>query len=389
MNQKNKVRVALVVPHIFLHRDILPNVIFSPGKLAIELANNLTKENIEVTLFSAGPVDVSVPNITADMSYFETELSLRGDSYIDLLKKHPFTFVTLARQVQSEITSKAYTAANNNEFDIVHIYTNEEDIALPFANLCNKPVVFTHHDPFNFMVKYKNNFPKYKHLNWLSLSYTQRLGMPNNTNWVGNIYHGLSKDDFTPISKPDNDYIAYLGRIIEPKGVKLAIEAVKQYNKTTECPVKLKIAGKHYADEGKDNYWKNQIESELGDEIEYVGFIKDNLEKNNFLGNAKSLIIPSTFEEPFGMVMIEALACGTPIIGLANGAIPEIINQTNGILVDKDESQSVIINRLADAIGQIDNIKRTDCRKDFESRFTLQQMCHNHAEIYRKLAKIN
>ncbi|MDK2899441.1 MAG: hypothetical protein PWQ10_628 [Patescibacteria group bacterium] len=387
MNQKNKVRVALVVPHIFLHRDILPNVIFSPGVLALELANNLSNDEIDVTLFSPGPIDVNIPNINVDMSYFETELAARNDTYLDLLKKHPFVFVSLARQVQSELIAKAYTAANNDNFDIVHIYTNEEDIALPFAKLCNKPVVFTHHDPFNFLIKYKNNFPKYKDLNWISLSLAQRLGMPSDTNWVSNIYHGLNKKDYKIISKPKNDYIAYLGRIIEPKGVKLAIDAVKRYNQTAKNPLKLKIAGKHYADESKDNYWKTQIENELSETIEYVGFIKNKEEKNKFLGNAKALIIPSLFEEPFGMVMIESLACGTPIIGLNSGAIPEIINNKNGILVKKSESKELVIEGLNKAIKDINKINRLDCRKDFENRFTLEQMCRNYASTYKQLAK--
>lgn len=387
MNPKNKVRVALVVPHIFLHRDILPNVIFSPGKLALDLANNLSDYNIDVTLLSPGPVDVDTQNVNADMSYFETELSLRGDGYMDLLKKHPFVFVSLARQVQSEIIARAFDDANSGKFDIVHIYTNEEDIALPFAKLCNKPVVFTHHDPFNFLVKYKNNFPKYKDLNWISLSYAQRAGMPDGTNWVANIYHGLDTDTFKPISNPENNYIAYLGRIIEPKGVKLAIQAVREYNKTAEKPLKLKIAGKHYADESKDNYWKNEIEPELDEMIEYVGFIKNKVDKNNFLGNARCLIIPSIFEEPFGMVMIEALACGTPIIGLDSGAIPEIINENNGILVEKSDSKITDIKNLALAIKNISSVDRQSCRNDFEKRFTLKKMCKNHADLYEKLAK--
>jgi len=385
MNPKNKLRVALVVPHIFLHRDILPNVIFSPGKLALELANNLSNNNVDVTLFSPGPVEVCVPNVNADLSYFEAELALRGDTYLDLLKKHPFIFVSLARQVQSEIIASAYAAANNDEFDIVHIYTNEEDIALPFAKLCNKPVVFTHHDPFNFYIKYKNNFPKYKDLNWISFSLAQRLGMPENSHWVANIYHGLNASNFKIISQPENNYIAYLGRIIEPKGVNLAISAVREYNKTADKPIKLKIAGKHYSDEDKDNYWKTKIECELDEIIEYVGFIKNNKEKNIFLGNAKALIIPSIFDEPFGMVMIESLACGTPIIGLSSGAIPEIVNVDNGILVDKSENIEDTIINLSKAINDIKNINRLNCRKDFENRFSLEIMCQNYANTYRNL----
>jgi len=387
MSQKNRIKVALVVPHIFLHRNILPDVIFAPGVLALELVKGITKENVDITLFTPGPVDTDVPNINTDMSYFESELASRGDSFIDLLKKHPFIFVTLARQVQSELIAKAYAALNNNEFDLVHIYTNEEDTALPFAKLCNKPVVFTHHDPFNFLIKYKNNFPKYKHLNWLSVSIAQRKSMPKTTNWVGNIYHGLESDDFWTVKNPTGDYVAYLGRIIQPKGIDLAIKAVRKYNKTVDVPIKLKIAGKHYGDSGNDSYWLTQIEPELDDMIEYVGFISDKKVKNEFLGNAKALIVPSVFDEPFGMVMIEALACGAPIIGLDSGSIPEIINNRNGIIVKKGDSETAAVDGLAEAIKKVGTINRLDCRKDFEDRFTLERMCSEHAKVYRKLIK--
>ena len=386
--KQNKIRVALVVPHIFLHRDIISNVIFSPGTLALELAKGLLQHDVDVTLFTPGPIDTVVPNINADMSYFEAELAARGDTYIDLLKKHPFIFVSLARQVQSELISQAYQRANNDEFDLVHIYTNEEDIALPFAVFCKKPVVFTHHDPFNFMARYKSVFPKYSQLNWLSLSLSQRKTMPQGTNWVENIYHGLNPNDFTPYTDAnERDYIAFLGRIVQPKGLHLAIEAVNVYNQTAAKPLKLKIAGKHYSDTEKDTYWQKQILPKLSDTIEYVGFISDLKQKNEFLGNAKALIIPSTFDEPFGMVMIESLASGTPIIGLASGAIPEIITKTNGILVDKSESEADTAQKLSQAIANIDSINRKSCRNDFEARFTLDIMCKKHADTYRKLIK--
>jgi len=379
-------RVALVVPHIFLHRDILPNVIFSPGTLALELAKGLSSHDIDVTLFTPGPVNTPVRNITANLSYFESELAGRADNYLDLLKKHPFIFGSLARQVQSELIARAYADANNGEYDLVHIYTNEEDTALPFAKLCTKPVIFTHHDPFNFMVKYKNVFPKYPELNWLSLSMAQRTGMPDNTNWIGNIYHGINADDFKPFTDNiDRDYIAYMGRIIQPKGLHLAIDAVNLYNQTTDQPIKLKIAGKHYADISKDTYWNEKILPKLSENIEYVGFIKDIDAKNEFLGNARALIIPSIFNEPFGMVMIEALASGTPIIGLASGAIPEVITDKTGILVKKSAEDKTTAKNLAVAIAKIVKINRQSCRNDFENRFTLDHMCHNHADVYRQI----
>lgn len=380
-------RIGLVVPHIFLHKDILPKVIFSPGKLAVELAEGLDRLGADVTLFSPGPVSTSVKTITADLKPFEKELAGRGDSYLDLLKKHPLTFVSLARQIQAEVIAKAFRMANDDRLDVVHIYTNEEDLALPFTALCKKPVVFTHHDPFSFLVKYKNVFPKYKHLNWISLSMAQRRGMPKDTNWVGNIYHGLPPGEIKPARQPAGDYAVFLGRIIEPKGTHLAIKAVKQYNAAGHGPaLKLKIAGKHYAGHHRDAYWQERIEPELGDSIEYLGFTGDREQKGALLANAKAILVPSVFEEPFGMVVIEALAAGTPVIGLDSGAIGELIDDgQTGYLVPKAETEEKTVDGLVKALQNAGRIDRQACRQAFEARFTTARMCAEHLALYKQL----
>jgi len=372
-------KIGLVVPHIFMQRQILPHVIFSPGNLALSLAEGLQALGADVTLFTPGPIDATAHNVTADLSYFEQELAGRGDTYIDLLKKHPLTFITLARQVQAELIAKAYAAANAGELDLLHIYTNEEDLALPFASLCKKPVIFTHHDPFNFLVKYKNVLPKYASLPWVSLSFAQRAGMPPGTNWVGNVYHGLAPQRFTPVPQPTGDYMLYLGRIIQPKGLHLAIAAAKQ------AGVPLKIAGRHYAGK-KDIYWQERILPELGDGAEYIGPVNDDAVKRELLANARALIFPSTFDEPFGMVAIEALACGTPVIGLDSGAIPEVItNNVTGFVVKKAGDEAQIVADLAHAIANVDGLDRHACRADFEQRFTADRMCRDYLTIYRHL----
>lgn len=380
-------RIGLVVPHLFMHEAILPRVIFSPGQLALDLARGLQDAGVEVTLFTPGSVPTSAKNITADLSYFERELEGRGDDYLDLLKKHPLTFITLARQVQAELVAKAYELANAGELDVVHIYTNEEELALPFAALCRAPVVFTHHDPFNFLVKYKNNFPKYAAQNWISLSMAQRRGMPAETNWVGNIYHGIDAAVLKPEYASSGRYLAYLGRIIEPKGVHLAIAAVRQWNARArpEDQYRLKIAGKHYAGV-KDAYWREVIEPSLDDDVEYVGFVKSDAGKQAFLGGASALLVPSIFEEPFGMVMIEALACGTPVIGLDSGAIGEVVHDgATGLLVPKADDEAATADGLAGAIGRLSSIDRQDCRAEFEQRFTLERMAREHAAVYKSL----
>lgn len=387
-NPSHHMKIGVVVPHIFMHRDILPRVIFSPGHLAIDLVNGLHALDHDVTLLSPGPVDVDCRNLTADLSLFEAELARRGDDYVDLLRKHPMTFVTLARQVQAELIARAYAIANSGEFDIVHIYTNEEEIGYAFAELCHTPVVFTHHDPYNFLIRYKSIMPRYKHLNWISISQAQRRTMPADTNWVGNVYHGLNEPKLTPVVSPSRDYFAYLGRIIQPKGVHLAIAAVRKYNETAATPLKLKIAGKHYAESSKDSYWQTEILPELDDLVEYVGFIDTPEAKRNFLGNARALLVPSLFDEPFGMVTIEAFACATPVIALDSGALPEVIEDgQTGYIITKSLDGSDMILRLAERLQSVDSIDQNACRATFEERFTEQRMITDHEQIYRALTE--
>jgi glycosyltransferase involved in cell wall biosynthesis len=380
--------------------EILPRVIFSPGVLALDLARGLVEVGAEVTLFSPGDMNAGggVRQVAADLSAFEAELAARGDDYLDLLRKHPLVFISLARAVQAELVARAFAMANAGELDVVHIYTNEEELALPFSQLCSKPVVFTHHDPFNFTVRYRHSFPRFAHLNWISISTAQRRGMPADTHWVGNVYHGLSGDAFKPRYEP-GQYLAYLGRIVEPKGVHLAIAAMKKYNEKAEKPVTLKIAGKHYGGE-KDKYWRKLVEPEIdGKTIQYVGFIRNNADKERFLRGASALIVPSTFDEPFGMVMIEALACGTPVVGLDSGAIPEVVREgVTGFVVGKVMGKRTIpkfgqveqrvdlshtVEAMAAGIARINEIDRRACRMDFEARFTLEHMVAGYLQVYQ------
>jgi glycosyltransferase involved in cell wall biosynthesis len=383
-------RIGLVVPHIFMQDAILPKVIFSPGEQALLLADGLVAAGHQVKLFTPGPVTTTAQNIVTDNRLFDAELAGRNDTPIDLLKKHPLTFITLARQLQAELIAKAYQAANNGELDIVHIYTNEEELAMTFAQFCNKPVVFTHHDPFNFLVIYKSIMPKYKHLNWLSMSIAQRQGMPEDTNWLANIYHGLPIDRYSFYPKSSNEaYIVFIGRIIEAKGLHLAIDALKHYNSqiSGRPKLKLKIAGKHYSGSGKDNYWQNQIVPRLDDpNIEYLGFVNKLSDKQQLLGNATAVIVPSLFDEPFGIVCIESLACGTPVIGLDSGALPEIIEHgLTGAMVHKSDDEVQISQKLSEAITTASGLSRQSCRDQFESRFTLETMVNQHLSAYGQL----
>lgn len=396
LGKNTRPRIGIVVPHIFMQDMLLPDVIFSPGDLALSLANGLASRSVDVTLYSPGAITTSARNITGDMSSFESELSARGYGYIELLKKHPLTFVSLARQVQAELIARAYADANSGKLDIVHIYTNEEDIALPFSQFCAVPVVFTHHDPFRLLVRYKHVFPKYHKLRWISLSYAQRAEMPEDTNWVANIYHGLDTASFEPTFTRAADvepYVVFLGRIIESKGTHLAMKAVRQYNdRHPEAKLRLKIAGRHYAGSSKDAYWQDAVLPLLDDDITYIGPIRTLADKQALLGGAVATMMPSVFAEPFGMVAIESMACATPVIGIDSGAIREVIGEDAGIVVPRtvlagtdviDESR--VATYLRRALEDIGSITRHACRSRFEYQFTADRMCDEHMELYAKL----
>jgi glycosyltransferase involved in cell wall biosynthesis len=404
-------KIALLVPHIFMHQAILPEVIFSPAELVLNLAKSLAKKGHEVTIFSPGSIkkylhNTAVKNVTADLSLFEAELKQRGDTYLELLKKHPLTYITLSRQVQSELVANAYEQANDGKFDLVHVWCNEEETALVNAHFCEVPIVFTHHEPFNFLTRYRAIFPKYAGLNWISMSLAQRETFEQQTqqsvNWVGNVYHGLPATQYQFQEEP-GDYLLYLGRIIQPKGVHYALAAAKR------AGLKLKIAGKHYAGQSKDKYWQEFVEPELKQgRAEYVGFVRETTDKQILLGGAHALLMPSTWQEPFGLVMVEALACGTPVIGFNQGAIPEVIeNGTSGWVVpyqaadriekngrqinknwqeiQQDQHFRVNVQNLVLAVQKNSQIDRRTCRQSFEQRFTLKQMAAGYEAVYRGL----
>ncbi len=374
-------KIALVAPHLYLRAEFSGKVIFSPGELFVSLANELAKNGVEVHSYTSGLVKdlhQSISQYPADDSSLHAELELRGYGLSELYAKHPLACLTIARQMQAEVIAAAY----KSDADITHVYMNEEEIALSFATLAKMPVVFTHHEPYNYLLKYRSVFPKYAaSRNFISISNSQRNSLPQ-ANWVGNVHHGLAPEKFQ-LQEKKSDYFAFLGRIIEPKGVHLAIQAA------LKAGVKLKIAGKHYGQTEKDDYWQNFIAPHIdGEQIEYVGFLSTTAEKQEFLGGARAMIMPSTWEEPFGLVVLEAFACGTPVIALNRGALPEIISPSvNGMVVDYEGDHEKVVESLANSMKNIAELtgNASEIRNSFAENFTAEKMAAGYLEIYRKL----
>ncbi|MGA7666368.1 MAG: glycosyltransferase family 4 protein, partial [Pseudolabrys sp.] len=204
----------------------------------------------------------------------------------------------------------------------------------------------------------------------VSISDDQRRPMPPSLNWMATIDHGLPATLYR-FNQKAGSYLAFLGRIAPEKRPDRAIEIAKR------AGIPLKIAAK--VDPADQEYFEHVIEPLLDDPlVEFIGEIGDH-EKNEFLGNARALLFPIDWPEPFGLVMIEAMATGTPVIAWRKGSVPKVIDEgVTGFVVDSIED-------AVRAVGQIGVLDRTAVRQQFEARFTSSQMATKYLAVYEEL----
>jgi glycosyltransferase involved in cell wall biosynthesis len=189
-------------------------------------------------------------------------------------------------------------------------------------------------------------------------------------NWYGTVHHGLPLEKYR-LSKQRGTYLAFLGRICPEKGVPRAIEIAKRF------AMPLKIAAK--VDEADRRYMEMEIRPLLDHPlVEFIGEISDE-DKAGFLGNAYALVCPIDWPEPFGLVMIEAMACGTPTVAFRHGSVPEVIdNRVTGYIVEN-------VEEAVQALQTIETFDRATCRRVFEARFSSKRMAEDYVEIYERV----
>jgi len=184
------------------------------------------------------------------------------------------------------------------------------------------------------------------------------------------IHHGVDVDDF-PMGKGDGDYCLYLGRMVAEKGAHRAIVAARR------AGMRILLAGK-MREPWETSYFKSEIEPLLGDDAQYLGEVPLE-EKRQLLAGAKATLFPIRWNEPFGLVMLESLACGTPVLAFAEGAAPEVVADGRTGYLCRDESE------MAAALRGISAIDRNECRADVEIRFSTERMAREHAELFERV----
>ncbi|MCA9346805.1 glycosyltransferase family 4 protein [Candidatus Saccharibacteria bacterium] len=315
-----------------------------------ELSDALAKQGHTVTVF--GSADSKVKTLLHGYPSRSLALSSLPETAI---RNHTHALI-----------SQCYSRAS--EFDIIHSHFSL--LSSFYSNLVTTPTVSSVHTTIT--EELKPLLRQYKDNNYISFSLAQRKQLPE-LNWVANIYHGIDTNVFK-FSNTPKDYLLCIGRLTEVKGIHLAIEAAKATNS------KLVIAGKSYANEG---YWQEHIEPHIdGTMISYVG--EADLERKiELFQNAKGLLFPIQWDEVFGLVMIEAMSCGTPVIGWNRGSVPEVVQHgETGFVVSSTEE-------MIDAINNIDKINRKACRNRVERLFSVNKMVQGYNNVYHRIVQKN
>jgi glycosyltransferase involved in cell wall biosynthesis len=256
-------------------------------------------------------------------------------------------------------------------FDVIHFHIDLLHFPIVRALPCR--TVTTLHGRLDIpdLLPFYRMFPD---IPLASISYNQRQPMPK-VNWLGTVHHGLPKSLLPFNADGGGGYLAFLGRISPEKRPDWAIQIAV----ASGC--RLKIAAK--IDEAGQAYWDEVVEPMVRrhPEVEFIGEINEQ-QKARFLGDAAAILFPIDWAEPFGLVMIEALSCGTPVIAFRRGSVPEVIeNGVNGFIVDD-------VEEAVDAVGRLHTLSRARVRGTFEKRFTSWRMTKDYERIYRALVGI-
>jgi glycosyltransferase involved in cell wall biosynthesis len=349
-------RIAQVAPPF---ESVPPARYGGTERVVATLTEELVRRGHDVTLFASADSQTSARLVPV----LEQALWNQKPPYTDF---GPFWSIVLGQLVP-----------RIDEFDVVHSHLDY--YGYPLARMAPCPLVTTHHGRLDRreMQPLHNEFSD---VPLVSISDAQRQPILN-ANWVATVYHGIELGEFT-FNPKRGDYLAFLGRISPEKGVDMAIRVARRAGLPIKIAARKPLPYKQDPDVRRDwAYYEDEVQPLLqGRHVELIGQVSGE-EKDEFLGKAAALVFPIQWPEPFGLVMVEALACGTPVLAMNNGSVPEVLEHGVTGFICKTEEE------LVEAVGHIDEIDRGRCRAEAETRFSPAQMANRYEDVYERLIR--
>ncbi len=340
-------RIAQIAP---LYEAVPPKLYGGTERVVSYLTEALVELGHDVTLFASGD---SVTSARLEAAW---PRALRLDPSVrDSMAPHMRLLEQVARVA--------------HEFDVLHFHLDY--LPFPLMSRLDTPYVTTLHGRLD-LPELQPVFDAFPDSPVVSISNNQRKPLPQAA-WAGTVYHGLPDTLLTPQPDVKPEYLAFLGRICPEKRVDTAIRIAAQSG------LPLKIAAK--VDKADADYFKEVIEPLLDQaHVEFIGEINE-AQKPAFLSGAKALLFPIDWPEPFGLVMIEAMSCGTPVIAFNRGAVPEVVDEgVSGFIVEDEISAVAAVNRLH-------LLPRARVRQRFEERFTSRRMAQQYVDVYQSVIR--
>ena len=340
-------KIAQIAP---LAESVPPRLYGGTERVVSYLTEELVRLGHDVTLFASADSHTSARLIAC------ASRALRLDPRV----KDPLPHLLLMLE---KVRSRAH------EFDVLHFHV--EHVHLPLMRPLAHKTVTTLHGRLD-LPDLPPLYREFADLPLVSISDSQRRPLPW-ANWVGTVYHGLSADICPHNPAPRGDYLAFIGRVSPEKGLDRAIEIARRSH------ARLRIAAK--VDRMDEHYFRTRIAHRLRPPlVEFVGEV-DEQHKPGFLGNARALLFPIDWPEPFGLAMIEAMSCGTPVIAWPHGSVPEIVDHgVTGFIVNS-------IDEAVEAVRRVDDLDRNAVRARYEARFSAARMARDYLSVYRALGR--
>lgn len=338
-------------------------VIFAPIYLGVTLAEGLSKRGHEVTFYAPRGSKIKGSKLkTANLR----PLKQSPHPKIYKLSNTPLKALQTSILMDQFLMSELFKDALESKFDVIHLHNF--DYAMGFARMVqNTPVIYSLHDPANQIREEMYKLYKSPNQFFVSPSKSQKIASKY-LNHLDVVYHGIDtgKFEFSPIHK---DYLLYAGRIIPSKGPDIAVQAALKSKQ------KLYICGQP----NSSPYWDKEIKPYLGKQIIYKGALSPD-QLVPYFKYAKALLFPTQANETFGLAMAEAMSCGTPVIGMNNGAVSEVIKHGKTGFVVKN------LKEMVAAISKIDSIDRNTCRQHIINNFSQDKMISGYEKIFHQVA---